>query len=83
MIDEFSTKLHDNTYYYNILRKNIRKFRKKRNLTQRQLADGTGLSSDYICEIESLTKQKSFSIVTLGRIADFLDIDIKLFFDKK
>lgn len=72
-----------NDYYYNIIRKNIKKYRKEKRLTQQQLADATDLSVDYICEIESPTKNKSFSIVTLGRIADVLEIDIKEFFNKE
>ena len=72
-----------NDHYYNILRKNIKKYRKQKKFTQQQLADETDLSVDYICEIESLTKNKSFSIVTLGRIADVLEIDIKEFFNNE
>ena len=70
-----------NDYYYNIIRKNIKKYRKEKKYTQQELADKVDLSVDYICEIESLTKNKSFSIVTLGRIADVLEIDIKEFFN--
>lgn len=70
-----------NDYYYNIIRKNIKKFRKEKKYTQQQLADKVDLSVDYICEIESPTKKKSFSIVTLGRIADVLETDIKEFFN--
>ena len=77
---DINIKIHDNNYYYDIIRKNIRKFRKEKDLTQRELAYLTDLSEDYICEIESLTKHKSFSIVTLGRIADVLEIDIREFF---
>ena len=73
-------KFKSDDYYYNVIRKNIRKYRKGKNYTQQQLADETELSVDYICEIESPTKNKSFSIVTLGRIADVLEIDIKDFF---
>lgn len=69
-------------YYYNIIRKNIKKFRKEKHLTQQQLAENTDLSVDYISEIESPTKNKSFSIAVLGRIADVLEIDIKEFFTK-
>ena len=64
-------------------RKNIRKFRKEKKYTQQKLAEETDLSVDYICEIESPTKNKSFSIVTLGKIADVLEIDIKEFFNKE
>lgn len=73
---------NENDYYYNIIRKNIKKFRKERKLTQQQLAEAVDLSVDYICEIESPTKNKSFSIVALGRIADALEVDIKDFFNK-
>lgn len=70
-----------NDYYYDVIRKNIKKYRKEKKLTQQELADKADLSVDYICEIESLKKNKSFSIVTLGRIADVLEIDIKNFFN--
>ena len=75
--------IHSDDYYYNIIRKNIRKYRLKKNYTQQRLADETDLSMDYICEIESLVRCKSFSIATLGRIADVLGVDIKRFFDNK
>lgn len=68
-------------YYYDIVRANIRKYRKEKKYTQQVLAEKTNLSMDYICEIESTKKHKSFSIASLGRIADALDIDIRKFFD--
>ena len=74
---------NSNDYYYNIIRKNIKKYRKEKRYTQQKLAEDTDLSVDYICEIESLTKNKSFSIVTLGRIADVLEVDIRDFFNKE
>lgn len=77
------TNYNANDHYYNIIRKNIKKYRKEMHLTQQQLADATDLSVDYICEIESPTKGKSFSIVTLGRIADVLEVDIKEFFNNE
>ena len=75
------TSYNTNDHYYNIIRKNIKKYRKEKHLTQQQLADATDLSVDYICEIESSTKNKTFSIRVVGRIADALEIDIKEFFD--
>lgn len=74
-------KLSDN-HYYDVIRKNIKKFRKEKGFTQQKLADEAELSSDYICEIESLKKQKSFSIATLGRISEALDIEITKFFEE-
>ncbi len=79
----YVTYYNSNDYYYNVIRKNIKKFRKEKHYTQQQLADAADLSVDYICEIESLTKNKSFSIVTLGKIADVLEIDIREFFNKE
>ena len=73
---------NSNGYYYDIIRKNIKRIRKEKRLTQQQLAEMTDLSVDYIGEIESPTKNKSFSIITLGRIADVLDTDIRDFFQK-
>lgn len=70
------------TNYYDIIRKNIKKYRKEKNLTQSKLAELVGLSQDYICEIESKSKHKGFSIDALGKIADALDVNIKNFFDE-
>ena len=69
------------TYYYNLVRTNIRKYRLEKNFTQARLADESDLSVDYICEIESMKKNKSFSIATVGKIAEALDVDIKNFFE--
>lgn len=68
--------------YYNLVRTNIRKYRKAKKYTQKRLAFEANLNPDYMCEIESLKKNKSFSIAVLGRIADTLDIDIYKFFKK-
>lgn len=71
---------HTDTYYYDIVRKNIRKYRTEKKLTQQALADLTELSMHFISEIESTKKQKTFSISTVGRIADALEIPMfKLF----
>ena len=35
---------HDDEYYYQIVRQNIRKYRKARNLTQQKLAEILGVS---------------------------------------
>lgn len=74
---------HDDNYYYDIVRANIRKYRKEKGLTQQKLADACELSVDYIAEIESLKRRKSFSLATLGRIADSLQVDIIKFFEKE
>ncbi len=78
---EYSFKTDD--YYYDIARQNIKNFRKRKGLTQQGLADLTGLSRDYICDIESMKKHKYFTLATLGRISDALDIPIDKFFYKE
>lgn len=72
--------IHDDEYYYTIIRRNIRKFRLERNLTQQDLADMTELSREYICDIENEKRGKHLTIAVLGRIAEALDVDIREFF---
>ena len=61
---------NDDEYYYKIIRKNIKKFRLSRNLTQQDLADMTDLSREYICDIENDSRNKHLTIAVLGRIAE-------------
>lgn len=74
--------IHNDNYYYDVLRKNIKKYRELKGLTQQQLADKTGISMNYIAKIESKKMQRGFTIVVLGRIANALNIDIKNLFNK-
>lgn len=68
-------------YYYDIVRKNIRKYRKEKGFTQQRLADEADMSIDYLAEIESVKRRKTFSLATLSRIADVLEVDIRDFFN--
>ncbi len=72
--------IHDNEYYYSIIRKNIKKFRLEKNLTQQDLADMTEMSREYICDIENEKRNKHLTIAVLGRISEALGIDIADFF---
>lgn len=74
--------LHDDEYYYSIIRKNVKKYRLMQKLTQQNLADMTEMSREYICDIENESRNKHLTIAVLGRIADALNVDIKNFFDK-
>ena len=74
--------IHDDEYYYEIVRANIKKYRIANNLTQQDLADLSGVSRKYICDIENKNRNKHITIAILGRIADSLDIDIEYFFKK-
>ena len=70
------------SYYYNLVRGNIRKYRLEKNFTQAELADEANLSTDYICEIESKKKNKSFSIATVGKISEALESILKTFLSR-
>ena len=72
---------HDDEYYYKIIRKNIKKYRKEKNLTQDTLAEMTDLSRQYICDIENEKRNKHITISALGRIADALDTPISKLFE--
>lgn len=67
---------------YNIIGKNIKKYRMKKGLKQRELAEMLYLSDSFIAKLESVTHQ-TISIDTLEEIAKVLDCDIKDFFDKE
>lgn len=77
------TRLKSSIYYYDVCRKNIRKYRTKKGLTQQQLADLSELSMHFISEIESKVKNKTFSIETVGKIADALQIPISELFKER
>ena len=71
---------HDDIY--NIVGKNIKKYRKLNNLTQRKLAEKLLLSESFIAKLESNTHQ-TISLDTLEQIAHVLQVDIKNLFDKE
>ena len=66
---------------YNIIGKNIKKYRIKKGLKQRELAEALYLSDSFIAKLESITHQ-TISIDTLEEIAEVLDCDIRDFFDR-
>ena len=71
---------HDDAYYFNVIRSNIKRIRESRNLTQQQLADKANITMNYLSKIESTKMQRGLSIVILGRLADALEVDIRELF---
>lgn len=71
----------DEANIYNIIGKNIKKYRNLKGLKQRELAEELYLSDSFIAKLESVTHQ-TISIDTLEKISKVLDCDIRDFFDK-
>ncbi len=72
---------HNDAYYFNVIRYNIKRIRESKNLTQQQLADKANITMNYLSKIESTKMQRGLSIVILGRLADALEVDIRDLFN--
>ena len=68
---------------YNNLSNNIRLYRRKRNLTQEQLAEKAMCSTSYIKQIESQRNFKNVTFITITNICNALDINIVELFRKR
>ena len=68
---------------YNIVAQNIKKYRIAQNITLKELAKLTGYSYAYLRRIEAPNSKKNFSIDAVSNIANALDIDIELLFEKR
>lgn len=67
---------------YDVIAKNIKFYRKNCKMTQAELAEKTEYSHEFIRRIEAPNTKKNFSIDAVSNIADALDIDIELLFEK-
>lgn len=59
-------KQSDN-YYYDIVRKNIKKYRKLKGLTLQKLAEEAEMSMDYLAEIESEKRKKELQYCSIRK----------------
>ena len=59
----------------------LKKQRKLKGLTQRKFAELCNYSDGFIMNIESKKYHQTFSLGTLWKFAEVLDIDIKTFFE--
>lgn len=66
---------------YEQIAMNIKKYRKEVGITQAQLAEKVNVSHEFIRRIESKKGKKTFSIDTIYKISQALEIDIKKLFD--
>ena len=72
---------NDSDYYYIVIRTNIKKYRLKANLTTQELADKSDFTHQFLRDLESLKIVRRPRVDTIGRIANALNIDIRLLFD--
>lgn len=70
------------TNIYNIIGTNIKKYRKIKGWTQRELAEKLLLSDSFIAKLESVTHQ-TISIDTLEQIANILEVPLVKFFEEE
>lgn len=66
-----------NNDIYEIIVTNIKNERKEAKLTQAELAERSNYSHEFIRRIEAPNGKKYFSINTLVRLADALDIKVE------
>ena len=57
---------------YDVIRRNIKKYRKEKGMTSAQLAEAVGLSHDFIRQIESEKTRYNFSVETFYKISEAL-----------
>ena len=71
----------DENYVYYLVGQNIKKIRKGKKISVVKFAQLTNYSEGFIKNIESPNYFKTFSLGTLWKFAEVLDVDIKDFFD--
>lgn len=75
------TNKNDENYVYYLVGQNIKKARRKKGLSIVKFAQLTNYSEGYIKNIESPNYYQTFSLGTLWKFAQVLDVDIKEFFN--
>ena len=65
---------------YDVIRKNIKYYRKLNNMTQAVFAEKMGLSHDFIRQVESSKSGKHFSMGSLQTAAEVLGIKLYMLF---
>ena len=66
---------------YDTIRKNIKKYRKQKNISAMQLAEMIDVSHDFIRQIESEKVERNYSVKTLYMISLALDVKIGELFE--
>lgn len=69
-------KLNFDNNIYDTIRKNIKKYRKEKNITSMQIAEMVDLSHDFIRQIQSDKAGYNFSVDTFYRISVALGVTL-------
>lgn len=75
------TGIEDENYIYYLVGQNLKKQRKLKHLTVIKFAQLCNYSEGFIMNIESPNYRQTFSLGTLWRFANVLEVDIRLFFE--
>ncbi len=68
---------------YNTIRHNIKRYRKEQGITSAELADLTGLSHDFIRQLQSNSKKTyNFSVETFYKISVALNVSLDKLIEK-
>lgn len=68
---------------YNTIRQNIRRYRKEKGITSAELAEMTGLSHDFIRQLQSNSKHTyNFSVETFYKISVALGVSMDKLIEK-
>lgn len=70
----------DENYIYYLVAYNLKRIRKAKNMTQSEFADKCNYSIGFIMNIESEKYHQTFSLGTLWKFAEILEIDIRELF---
>ncbi len=71
---------NDENYVYYLVAKNLKRLRKEKGLTQSKFAEACSYSDGFIMNIESEKYYQTFSLGTLWKFAEVLEVDISEFF---
>lgn len=71
----------DENYIYYLVAQSLKKQRKLKGLTQTKFAELCNYSEGFIMNIESEKYHQTFSLGTLWKFAEVLNIDIRNFFE--
>ena len=72
---------NDENYIYFLISRNLKKQRKIKNLTQSKFAELCNYSEGFIMNIESEKYHHTFSLGTIWKFSQVLDIDIRELFN--